>query len=238
MQTHDEEPASRARSKIAAPHAGDQTTALVGQALAAGRPDRLSRGGALFLQRAAGNASVGGLMGALEGEAERSPVRDVVGRGGGEPLDDATREFMEARLGADFSDVRVHTGSSAAESAKSVSAQAYTVGSDIVFQEGRFDPTTHPGRRMLAHELTHVVQQRVGEVDGTPAAGGIRISNPSDRFERAAEASADRVMSGAPVPASPEPAASAAVQRQDEEEERVQTLPVQREEGEEEEAQA
>jgi hypothetical protein len=73
---------------------------------------------------------------------------------------------------------------------------------------------------MLAHELTHVVQQRSGPVDGTPAAGGIQISNPSDKFEQAAESSADRVMSSfATTAQAPAPAASASVQRAEEDEE-------------------
>jgi hypothetical protein len=73
---------------------------------------------------------------------------------------------------------------------------------------------------MLAHELTHVVQQRSGPVDGTPAAGGIQISNPSDRFEQAAESSADRVMSSSAATAqAPAPVASASVQRVEEDEE-------------------
>jgi hypothetical protein len=79
---------------------------------------------------------------------------------------------------------------------------------------------------MLAHELTHVVQQRSGPVEGTPAAGGIKVSNPSDAFERSAESSADRVMSGgAPAPA---PASPASVQRQGDDDE-LQGLFVQRE---------
>jgi hypothetical protein len=147
----------------------------------------------MHLQKTAGNASV---TAALE-EQETSPVRDVVGSGGGSPLDLDTRGFMESRLGADFSDVRVHTDGKATESARSVQAHAYTVGNDVVFQSDKYAPESDSGKRMLAHELTHVVQQRSGPVDGTPAAGGIQVSHPSDRFEQAAESTADRVMSSA-----------------------------------------
>jgi hypothetical protein len=152
----------------------------------------------LHLQRTAGNA---GVVQLLEDDRERSPVLDVVGRGGGAALDDTTREAMESRLGADFGDVRVHTDAAASQSAESVGANAYTVGSDIVFRSGRFDPGSPSGQRTLAHELTHVVQQRQGPVDGSAAPGGIRLSDPGDRFERAAEATAGVVLARAvPLP--------------------------------------
>ncbi len=195
------------------------------QAAAAGRPDVLGAGGLLGLQRAAGNAAVTGLV-----EEERSPVLDVVNSGGGAPLDTDTRSDMESRLGHDFSDVRVHTDSRASESAKAVNANAYTVGSNIVFQRDIYDPGSDTGKHMLAHELTHVVQQRSGPVEGTATGGGIAVSNPSDRFEREAVANADRVMS-APAPTagsvqrSAEQASAPTVQRAAEEEEMKEEEP-------------
>jgi hypothetical protein len=135
---------------------------------------------------------------ALTGGGSRSPVLDVVGHGGGSALAPDVREDMESRLGASFSDVRVHTGGAAASSAASVGAHAYTVGHDVVFGAGRFDTSSNAGRTMLAHELTHVIQQRSGPVSGTPTSGGISVSDPSDRFEREAEANAARVMRSAP----------------------------------------
>ncbi len=78
---------------------------------------------------------------------------------GGRPLDRETRSYMETRFGYDFSRVRLHTDSAASASAKALRARAYTVGSDIVFASGRYAPQTTEGRRLLAHELTHVVQQ-------------------------------------------------------------------------------
>jgi hypothetical protein len=78
----------------------------------------------------------------------------------GHPLDPATREFMEAGFGRDFRDVRLHADPLAAGSAKAVGALAYTVGRDIAFASGQLAPATVEGRRLLAHELTHVVQQR------------------------------------------------------------------------------
>jgi hypothetical protein len=82
----------------------------------------------------------------------------------GEPLSPATREFMEARLGRSFSDVRVHTDVQAAASAEAIGARSYTVGRDIVFSQREYVPETVQGRRLLAHELAHVCQQtRAGE---------------------------------------------------------------------------
>jgi hypothetical protein len=162
----------------------------------AGRPDAAGPAGVAALQRAAGNAGTAALM-----EEERSPVHDVVSSGG-TALDPGVRTDMEGRFGQDFGDVRIHNDDAAHTSAKSMNAQAYTVGSDIVFQREKYDPASDAGRHMLAHELTHVVQQRSGPVDGTPAGGGVKISDPSDRFEREATANADAIMttpSAAPV---------------------------------------
>jgi hypothetical protein len=184
-------------------------------AAASGRADVLDATGVLRLQRAVGNQATGDVL-----DGGRSPVHDVVGSGGGSPLAPEVRHDMETRLGHDFGDVRVHTDSRAHESATAVGAHAYTVGSDVVFQRGRFDPSSTGGRTTLAHELTHVVQQRRGAVDGTPAPGGIRVSDPSDHFEREAVATAGRVMSApafghAPaLPAAFAGPAGAAVQRQ------------------------
>lgn len=106
-------------------------------------------------------------------------VHEVTGSNG-QPLDRGVRDFFEPRLGYDLSSVRVHTDSQAAESARSVQAHAYTVGSHVVFGANQFNPTSTDGQKLLAHELTHTVQQSsagnasvqpklmVGEI-GTPA---------------------------------------------------------------------
>lgn len=80
----------------------------------------------------------------------------------GKPLDPALRQDMEQRFGHDFSRVQVHSGAAAEQSARDVNAHAYTVGCNVVFGVGRFAPATPGGRRLLAHELTHVVQQSDG----------------------------------------------------------------------------
>ncbi|MFF0113760.1 eCIS core domain-containing protein [Streptomyces prasinus] len=176
------------------------------QAPAAAAPGHRSPAALAAIQRSAGNAAVVQML-AEERAAEEhrhgagcghQPVQrssvDQALSSPGAPLEPAKREEMEARLGADFSDVRVHTGSVAQRSATDIGAKAYTAGNHVVIgQDGADDHT-------LAHELTHVIQQRSGPVDGTVGADGLKVSDPSDRFEKAAEANASRVMSG-PVPA-------------------------------------
>lgn len=181
------------------------------------------------LQRLAGNESVSALLAQEQEEAQVSPVREVVGSGGGSPLDPGARSFLEGRMGTDFSDVRIHTGPKADESARSISAQAYTVGSDVVFRSGAYQPDTQAGRHVLAHELAHVVQQKAGPVAGSPAPGGISISHPADPFEQAAERAADSAMSGgtaAPVQAGGGDGVTA--QRAEEDEDVAQALTAQR----------
>jgi hypothetical protein len=186
----------------------EQSTDQVGRAAAEGRTDVLDGAGVLHLQRAAGNRGVASLM-----EDEPSPVRDVVSSGG-RPLDPDVRTDMETRLGHDFGDVRVHTDSKAHDSAQAVNARAYTVGRNVVFQRDAYDPSSDAGKVTLAHELTHVAQQRSGPVDGTPAPGGINLSHPSDRFEREAASTAERAMAMPATTPTPTPAPAPSVQRE------------------------
>ncbi len=88
-----------------------------------------------------------------------TPIAQAGLQSDGQPLDVETRAFMEPRFGHDFSEVRVHTDSLATQSAESLNAIAYTVGQDVVFAEGRYEPETRGGKHLLAHELTHVLQQ-------------------------------------------------------------------------------
>ena len=226
MHTHDHD-AEETSLRPKAARLDSRPPAHLLQAAAAGRSDVLDGAGILGLQRAVGNSGVGALL-----EEDRSPVHDVVNSGGGSPLAPDVRDEMQARLGHDFSDVKVHTDSQAHESARSVNAHAYTVGSSVVFQRDKYDPSSTEGKTMLAHELTHVVQQRNGPVDGTSAGGGIKISDPFDRFEREASANADRVMSADVTPSLAVGSSAAAVQREEapeEEEETAQGSFVQRE---------
>lgn len=86
--------------------------------------------------------------------------------GAGEPLDAMLRDDMEQRFGHDFASVRVHTGAAAAQMARSVKAKAFVACSNVVFGAGRYDPHSSPGRRLLAHELVHVIQQRSSPTPG------------------------------------------------------------------------
>src|SRR5262245_45289822 len=114
----------------------------------------------------------GGTGGAAagDGEADASAAVGAVARSGGQPLDAAARAFMEPRFGHDFGRVRVHADGAAATAARAVRARAYTVGRDIVFGAGEYAPATAEGRRLLAHELAHVVQQADAVGSGTPTA--------------------------------------------------------------------
>ena len=106
-------------------------------------------------------------------------VHDVV-RSPGEPLDSATRALMEPQFGQDFGRVRTHTDAQAAQSAQAIDARAYTAGSHIVFGAGRFSPETPAGQRLLAHELTHVVQQSGNSGSMETLAVG-RLDTPLER---------------------------------------------------------
>jgi hypothetical protein len=104
---------------------------------------------------------------------EAPPIVHEILRSSGQPLDGPTRSFFESRFGADLDSVRIHTGAHAADSARSVAAQAYTVGSQIVFGAGLYAPHSDSGRRLLAHELAHVVQhQRAGSSNHPPSPHG------------------------------------------------------------------
>jgi len=99
-----------------------------------------------------------------EEPVQTKPIGDQIQslRGGGQPLPESIRAFFEPRFGRNFSDIRVHTDEIAAEASKSVNARAFTLGKDVVFGAGQFSPQTTGGKRLLAHELTHVAQQETG----------------------------------------------------------------------------
>lgn len=118
-------------------------------------------------------------------------VHDVL-RSPGRSLDSSARSFMEPIFGRDFSGVRIHTGSTADRAAHDVSAAAFTVGSDIAFAQGRYAPETEAGRHLLAHELTHTVQQ--GHASHVrPEA--LKVGRPDDAAEKEAGAAAKYAIS-------------------------------------------
>ena len=114
-------------------------------------------------------------------------------RSAGQPLPDPTRSFRQQRLRQDFSSVRVHTDAAAAASARAVDAAAYTVGSHVVFGAGRYAPQTRAGQSLLAHELTHVTQQRGAAL---PARGDLRMDAPDSAAEREADRAAEQLQTG------------------------------------------
>ncbi|RCJ29429.1 hypothetical protein A6770_22115 [Nostoc minutum NIES-26] len=114
-------------------------------------------------------------------------------RSSGEPLDISTRTLMESRFGHDFSRVRVHTDAKAADSAKAVNALAYTVGQNIVFDKGQYAPETITGKKLIAHELTHTVQQQGVNSTSQSIAG---INQPGDAAEREADQVTERMIPG------------------------------------------
>ena len=124
-------------------------------------------------------------------------VHDVL-NSPGQPLDHESRSFFEPRFGHSFGNVRVHTDEKAAQSARAVSALAYTVGHNIVFDRGQFAPRVAAGQILLAHELTHVIQQGVNELGQEP----LTLGQPDDTYERQAERISSSILESA-MPAGP-----------------------------------
>jgi hypothetical protein len=117
-----------------------------------------------------------------------SMVHEVL-RSAGQPLNPATRAFMEPRFGHDFGQVRVHTDARAAESARAVNAVAYTAGRHVVFSAGVYSPEAAEGKRLLAHELTHVLQQY-----RAPSPENLTVGQPGDIYEQQADAVAKNIV--------------------------------------------
>lgn len=174
-------------------------------------------GAAQQLAATIGNGGIGRVLaspGEQRAEGSRATLDESVARaieqrrGAGAPLPPHVREEMEPAFGRDFSDVRVHAGSEAHELNESVQARAFTVGSDIFFKHGTYDTTSSGGKKLLAHELTHVVQQS-GAGGGTPTT----VTDPHDASERQADAVAQAVTASA----GEGPPATPAVARSEEE---------------------
>ena len=184
-----------------------------GHAIALSRANALRPGLAapwmLHLQRQRGNRHVQrvvalareapGPIEGIEGEVSPDVERAIAGaRGGGRGLDGAVRGRMESAFGTDFSGVRVHTGAQADQLNHQLSARAFATGSDIFFRHGEYNPGSSAGRELLAHELTHVVQQQ-----GTVQTSRLTVGPPGDRFEQEADAVAREVIRGEAVAVQP-----------------------------------
>lgn len=122
------------------------------------------------------------------------PIVHEVLHSSGEPLDAGERAFLEPRFGHDFSRVRIHRDARAGESARAVNALAYTVGQDVVFGAGQYAPATMGGRKLLAHELAHVLQQR----NATYPVGGLTLGDAA--WEHEADSAAEAALARRPAP--------------------------------------
>jgi hypothetical protein len=191
------------------------------------------------LQRTHGNQAVQRIVarsaeeeGGAEGLAQAVDGR----RGYGEPLPDRTRSQMESGLQQDLSGVRVHSDSAADQLSRQFNAKAFTTGQDIFFRQGAYDPGSSSGDKLLAHEMTHVVQQ--GNAPTKLAGKKMNVSEPGDAGEQEADRVADTIAAPAGVSRQEEEEkVGLAVQRQGEEEEEPIQPAVQRQMPEEEEAQ-
>lgn len=128
--------------------------------------------------------------GLLPGGRVHPDVESVIAtrRGAGASLDRGSQERFSSDLGDNLGDVRIHTDSTADQLARSVSARAFVTGSDVFFAQGEYKPGTTGGDKLLAHELTHVVQQR-----GAPSSGPLEVTDPAEPMEREADKVADEL---------------------------------------------
>ena len=183
------------------------------------------------LHQLVGNQAVQRLVAQRKGEGLTELDDETAGRinqerSSGRPLDTATQRQMGAELGHDFSDVRVHTSSEADDLNRQLSARAFTTGRDLYFRQGAYDPHSQAGQKLIAHELTHVVQQASGEVGGVR--GNMAMTAPGDAFEQEADqVAADAVQL---QPLEEEEEMLQAQVEEEEEEELLQPQPLEEEE--------
>ena len=187
-------------------------------------PDALNR-----LHQTVGNAAVQRLLAQRSSssptELDDQTASAITSRlGHGSVLDAPMAHKAGAVMGTDFSSVNVHTGSDADQLSGQLGAKAFTVGSDIFFRDGAYSPHSHDGQHLLAHELTHVVQQ-----GGSPAniQGKMSVNDPHDQYETEADSVADQVMN------QPDNSPVDGLQMQEEEEELLQMQELEEEEEEE-----
>ena len=145
------------------------------------------------LQQSYGNRYVQRLLAAPSDSRALSAKSPAIPAGGGSPLDRPVRNDMENRFGTSLSDVRVHTDAAAGDTARSLGARAFTTGQDMYFGQGAFQPHTPAGRSLLAHELTHTLQQR-NTAPGPQRS--VEVVPADDPLEQQAERAADAVARG------------------------------------------
>lgn len=180
------------------------------------------------LQHKIGNRAVQRLLAQRSGdgsfELDDNTASQINGaRGGGQALDSSVQAQMGAATGHDFSDVKVHTDAASHDLNEQIGAKAFTTGKDIFFRSGTYDPNSTGGQELLAHELTHVVQQGSGQVGG---ADRMTVNAPGDAYEQEADSVAKTITGASPQasvqrevsPEEEEPLAGGeGVQRQEEE---------------------
>jgi len=174
-------------ASCAAAHAATLSRAVSGQRSSVQRS-------LLRLQREYGNRYVGRVLrqaGEADGGGDLEAVERSIdqARGGGQSMDHGTRTRMESAFGANFSGVRIHTDARADSLNQSLSARAFTTGSDVFFRQGEYNPGSSSGRELLAHELTHVVQQ-----NGDGIQRKMTVSEPGDPHEIEADQMARAVI--------------------------------------------
>jgi hypothetical protein len=159
-------------------HAAPELSAEAAMGARAGMPLFL-REKVMQRKPAAGPAPLGRKQDALPARIHQAAL--------GQALSPGLRTAFESELGTDLSQVRIHQDEEADQLAKALSADAFTAGNEIFFRSSQYDPAGEAGRRLIAHEVLHTVQQARGPVDGSDFGTGVHVSDPGDRFEREAE---------------------------------------------------
>jgi len=161
------------------------TKANRGEAAKISPPERSAHTSLIVLQNHLGNRAVQRLLAQCSGDGSTELDNETANRinrqrGGGMTLDTAIQKKMSEAMGHDFRDVRVHTSREGHELSQQLNAKAFTTGRDIFFREGEYSPQSSNGQELLAHELTHVVQQNLGSIENE---GSMIVNAPNDEFE-------------------------------------------------------
>ncbi len=184
-------------------HSGDKNLTArddsARQRQAAGQTTARSESGMMDLQQKIGNRAVQRLLAQRSGAGsfeldDETTVRINRARGGGQPLEHNVQAQMGAAMDHDFSSVQVHTSPEADDLNKQLGAKAFTTGRDVFFRQGTYQPHTSGGQELIAHELTHVVQQSSGAVGGSGSR--MTVNAPGDAFEQEADAVASEIVNG------------------------------------------
>jgi hypothetical protein len=191
------------------------------------------------LQRQIGNQAVQRLL--MQRSAQEPVELDAATadriqreRGGGQPLNPAVQASMGEAMGADLSEVQVHTSPESDALNRQLGARAFTTGQDVFFREGAYDPHSTGGQELIAHELTHVAQQQAGQAGG---AGRMTVNAPGDAYEQEADATAKTIVSGSGAGGGARSSTNAGAQAQRQEDEETLAQMQSEEEEEEEELQ-